>query len=346
MKAVVYHGPGRKAWETVPDPVLEDDTDVIVRVTTTTICGTDLHILQGHVPETPAGTILGHEAVGVIEEVGGAVRNFRRGDRVIIPAITACGQCESCKRNMYSHCARGGWVLGHTIHGVHAQLARVPFADTGLYKVPEGLGDEEALFLTDVLPTAYECGVLPGQIRPGDVVVVVGLGPVGLATIMLSKLFSPGAVIAVGRRNRRRLERAREVGADVTVQGVHEDPVAVVRGYSGGRGADVVIESVGTPEAFELCTEMVAPGGRIASLGVYGQPVTLHMEKLWNRNVTITTRLVNTDSIGQLLALLAAGRIDPTPLVTHTFPMDDFMKAYEVFEKAVPNDAIKVVVKQ
>lgn len=345
MKAVVYHGPGKKSWETVPDPRVEQDTDVVVRITTTTICGTDLHILKGDVPDTPAGTILGHEAVGVVEEVGPGVRNLRKGDRVIIPAITACGTCDYCKRGMYSHCVKGGWILGHTINGLQAQYARVPFADTSLYKVPDGLRDEDVLFLTDILPTAYECGVLNGKVKPGDTVVVVGAGPVGLAAVMLSRLYSPALVIAVDL-DARRLERARRLGADVTVQNDREDPVDVVRRHTKGRGADVVIEAVGIPATFELCTELVAPGGRIANVGVHGKPVTLHLEKLWAHNITITTRLVDTETIGQLLELIAARRIDPTPLATHTFHMDDFMQAYEVFGNAAAHDAVKVVVKQ
>lgn len=345
MKAVVYHGPGKKSWETVPDPRVEQDTDVVVRITTTTICGTDLHILKGDVPDTPAGTILGHEAVGVVEEVGPGVRNLRKGDRVIIPAITACGTCDYCKRGMYSHCVKGGWILGHTINGLQAQYARVPFADTSLYKVPDGLRDEDVLFLTDILPTAYECGVLNGNVKPGDTVVVVGAGPVGLAAVMLSRLYSPALVIAVDL-DARRLERARRLGADVTVQNDREDPVDVVRRHTKGRGADVVIEAVGIPATFELCTELVAPGGRIANVGVHGKPVTLHLEKLWAHNITITTRLVDTETIGQLLELIAARRIDPTPLATHTFHMDDFMQAYEVFGNAAAHDAVKVVVKQ
>ncbi|PZN07642.1 MAG: alcohol dehydrogenase [Bacillota bacterium] len=343
--SLVYHGPGKKSWETVPDPRVEQDTDVVVRITTTTICGTDLHILKGDVPDTPAGTILGHEAVGVVEEVGPGVRNLRKGDRVIIPAITACGTCDYCKRGMYSHCVKGGWILGHTINGLQAQYARVPFADTSLYKVPDGLRDEDVLFLTDILPTAYECGVLNGNVKPGDTVVVVGAGPVGLAAVMLSRLYSPALVIAVDL-DARRLERARRLGADVTVQNDREDPVDVVRRHTKGRGADVVIEAVGIPATFELCTELVAPGGRIANVGVHGKPVTLHLEKLWAHNITITTRLVDTETIGQLLELIAARRIDPTPLATHTFHMDDFMQAYEVFGNAAAHDAVKVVVKQ
>lgn len=345
VKAVVFHGPGKRTWETVRDPGIERDTDAIVRVTTTTICGTDLHILKGDVPKTTAGTTLGHEAVGVVEEVGSGVRNVKKGDRVIVPAITACGQCDYCKRGMYSHCVSGGWILGHTINGVQAQYARVPFADTSVYKVPESLKDEDVLFLTDILPTAYECGVLNGQVRPGDTVVVVGVGPVGLAAVMLSRLYSPAAVVAVDL-DARRLERARRLGADLTVQNDREDPVEIVFSHTGGRGADVVIEAVGVPATFELCTELVAPGGRVANIGVHGKPVSLHLERLWAHNVTITTRLVDTETIGQLLKLVASKRINPTSLVSHTFQMEDFIKAYDVFEKATVNDAVKVVVRQ
>jgi alcohol dehydrogenase len=345
VKAVVYHGPGKKAWENVPDPKILKDTDVIAKITTTTICGTDLHILKGDVPETKPGTILGHEAVGVIEEVGKGVRNLRKGDRVIIPAITACGQCEACKTQMYSHCADGGWILGHTIDGVQAQFARLPYADTSLHKVPDDVKDEDVLFLTDILPTAFECGVLNGRVQPGDTVAVIGAGPVGLSAIMLSQLFSPAQVIAIDFDSRR-LERARKLGATVLIKNDTENALELVRKHTGGRGADAVIEAVGIPATFELATELVAPGGRVANIGVHGKPVALHLEKLWAHNISITTRLVDSSTIQQLLKLIAFKKIDPAPLASHTFPMEEFMKAYDVFAQAATNDAVKMIIKQ
>lgn len=345
VKAIVYHGPGKKAWENVPDPKIQKDTDVIARITTTTICGTDLHILKGDVPACKPGTILGHEAVGVVEEVGQGVRNLKKGDRVIIPAITACGQCEYCKKQMYSHCVDGGWILGHTIDGVQAELARVPFADTSLYKVPEGVKDEDVLFLTDILPTAYECGVLNGRVQPGDTVAVIGVGPVGLSAVMLSQLFSPAQVIAIDF-DERRLERARRLGANILIKNDTVDALEMVRKHTGGKGADVVIEAVGIPATFELATELVAPGGRVANVGVHGKPATLHLERLWAHNISITTRLVDSSTIDQLLKLIAFKKIDPTPLASHTFPMEEFMKAYDVFAEASKHDAVKMIIKQ
>jgi alcohol dehydrogenase len=344
VKAIVYHGPGNKAWETVPDPQIMDETDVIAKITTTTICGTDLHILKGDVPETRPGTILGHEAVGVVEEVGSAVRSLRKGDRVIIPAITACGRCAYCKQRMYSHCVNGGWILGHLINGVQAQYARLPFADTSLYKVPENLKDEDVLFLTDILPTAYECGVLNGQIRPGDTVAIIGVGPVGLAAVMLAQLYCPAQVIAIDL-DAKRLERARKLGADLVIKNDAEDAVEIVRKHTGGKGADVAIEAVGVPDTFELATEIIAPGGRIANVGVHGKPVTLHLEKIWAHNLSMTTRLVDTETLDQLLNLIAFKKLDPSPLASHTFPMEAFMEAYDVFSHASDHDAVKMVIK-
>ena len=294
MKALVYHGPGKRAWESVPDPIILDPTDAIVRIDSSTICGTDLHILKGDVPEVKPGTILGHEAVGTVVEVGAAVTTVMPGDRVLVSCISSCGRCRFCKEGHYGLCTGGGgWIFGHLIDGLQAELARVPFADTSVYKVPDALSDEQVLFLADILPTAYEVGVLNGRVEPGDTVAVVGAGPIGLATIMTAKLHTPGQIIAIDLADSR-LEKAIEFGADVTINNGREDAVAKVMELTDGLGADVAIECVGVPETFELCTELIRPGGRVANVGVHGKCATLHLEKLWIRDVMITTGLVDT----------------------------------------------------
>jgi alcohol dehydrogenase len=339
----VYHGPGQRSWDVVPDPAIQDPTDAIVRIDSATICGTDLHILKGDVPEVQPGTILGHEAVGTIVEVGSAVTTVAPGDHVLVSCITSCGRCQFCKEGHYGLCTGGGgWIFGHTIDGLQAELARVPFADTSVYKVPEGLSDEDVLFLADILPTAYEVGVLNGGVRPGDTVAIVGAGPVGLAAVLTAKLYTPGRIIAIDLSDAR-LAKAREIGADVTINNGVENAVERVMELTGGLGADVAIEAVGVPQTFELCTELARPGGRIANVGVHGCSVELHLEKLWIRGVTITTGLVDAFSTPQLLTLVASGRLDATPLATHRFPLGETMSAYDTFTDAAETHALKVV---
>lgn len=345
VNAVVFHGPGQKSWEQVGDPKLEQGEDAIVRITSATICGTDLHILKGDVPEVRPGTVLGHEAVGLVEETGRSVTNLKKGDRVLLPAITADGRCDFCRIGMYSHCRNGGWLFGHLIDGLQAQYARAPYADTSLYKVPEELSDEQVLFLADILPTSYECGVLNGQVKPGDTVAIVGAGPIGLAAVLLSRLYSPSQIIAIDLEAAR-LERVRQFGADATIQSGAEDVKARVMELTGGAGVDVAMEAVGIPETFELCAELVKPGGRVANIGVHGKPVTLHLERLWAHNITITTRLVDTVTVPQLLNLIQARRFDPTVFATHTFRLDEAIAAYDVFSRAGETGALKVVLKQ
>jgi alcohol dehydrogenase len=343
MNALVYHGPGKRAWETVPDPEILEPTDAIVHVDVATICGTDLHILKGDVPETKPGTILGHEAVGTVVETGSAVTTLAPGDQVLVSCITACGRCGFCKEGHYGLCSGGGgWILGHTIDGVQAELARIPFADTSLYKVPKGLTPEDVIFLADILPTAYEVGVLNGRIQPGDTVAVVGAGPIGLATIMTAKLFTPGKVIAIDLADAR-LEKATEFGADVTIDNGSEDAVERVFELTGGLGVDVAVEAVGVPQTFELCTAIVRPGGRVANVGVHGHPAKLHLEKLWIRDVTITTGLVDTLTTPQLMKLIEARRLDPAPFATHRFSLSQAEEAYDVFAAAAETHALKVV---
>ena len=343
MKALVYHGPGQRSWDTVPDPKLMEPTDAIVRIDTATICGTDLHILKGDVPEVTPGTILGHEAVGTIVEIGSAVTTVAPGDRVLVSCITSCGRCQFCKDGHYGLCTGGGgWIFGHTIDGLQAELARVPFADTSLYKVPQGLSDEDVLFLADILPTAYEVGVLNGGVKPGDFVAVVGAGPIGLATIMTAKLFTPGHIVAIDLSDAR-LEKALEFGADSTINNGREDATALVMKLTDGLGADVAIEAVGVPETFELCTALVRPGGRVANVGVHGHSATLHLETLWIRDITITTGLVDAKTTPQLLKLIQERKLDPSAFATHRFAFEDTEAAYDTFAAAAETHALKVV---
>jgi alcohol dehydrogenase len=343
MKALVYEGPGSKSWKDVPDPVVIDDGDAVVRVDATTICGTDLHILKGDVPETTAGRILGHEAVGTVVEIGSGVKTVAVGDRVLVSCISACGRCRFCREGRYGQClGGGGWILGHLIDGTQAELVRVPFADTSTYRLPDGASDEEVLMLADILPTSYEVGVLNGRVQPGDTVAIVGAGPIGLSAIMGAGLFSPGHIVAIDLADAR-LEAAKRFGADLTVNNGREDPVAAVRALTDGLGADVAIEAVGVPQTFELCTELVRPGGHVANIGVHGVPATLHLETLWARNVTVTTGLVDTYSTPTLLRLVASHQVDADRFISHHFPLGQMIEAYDVFARAADTGALKVV---
>jgi alcohol dehydrogenase len=346
VKALVFNGPGSKSWTDVPDAQLVDPTDVVVRVDTTTICGTDLHILKGDVPAVAAGRVLGHEAVGTITEIGSAVTDLKVGDRVLVPAITTCGKCGPCRSAMPSHCATVGgigWIFGHLIDGTQAELVRVPYAETSVHVLPETVTNEEAIFLADVLPTGFEMGVRNAAVQPGDSVVVVGAGPIGLAAIKTAGLYGAATVIAVDI-SESRLKRSISFGADMTINSEREDVRARVLEMTNGLGANVAIEAVGIPETFDVCTELVRPGGRIANVGVHGKPVTFHLEDLWIKNITLTTGLVNGTTVGTLLELLAHGKIDAGAFGTHSFQLDQMVDAYEVFANADTHDALKVVI--
>jgi alcohol dehydrogenase len=341
MHAIVYYGPGDKRWEEVPDPKLIDDTDAIVRVDAATICGTDLHILKGDVPEVTPGRILGHEAVGTVLETGPGVRSVREGDRVLLSCISACGTCRFCRAGQFGQClGGGGWIFGHLIDGVQAEYARVPFADNSTYKLPEGLTDEQVVYLADILPTGYEVGVLNGRIQPGDTVAIVGAGPIGLAAVLGAKLYSPAAIVAIDPAAARR-QWATTFGATAAVP--PDQAREVIERLTDGLGADVAVEAVGLPETFEQCTALVRPGGRVANVGVHGKPATLHLESLWIRNLTITTGLVDTFSTPTLLRAVASGQIDPTRFTTHRFPLDRAMEAYDTFARAGETNALKVL---
>jgi alcohol dehydrogenase len=344
MRALVYDGPGRREWKTVPDPRIIDETDAIIGVDTTTICGTDLHILKGDVPEVTPGRILGHEAVGTVEAVGSAVTTIRPGDRVLVSCISACGRCRYCREGSYGQCrGGGGWILGHLIDGTQAQFVRVPFADTSTYVLPPTVSDERAIMLSDILPTSYEVGVLNGTVRPADFVAIVGAGPIGLAAAMTARLFSPRNILAIDIADSR-LDMAKRMGADETLNPRTDDVVARVAAMTDGLGADVVIEAVGTPQTFELCTELVRPGGHVANVGVHGKPATLHLESLRIKNVTITTGLVDAYTTPTLLSMVASGSLDPTPFATHHFALDDIESAYDVFGNAAETNALKVII--
>jgi alcohol dehydrogenase len=342
MKALVYHGPGQKTWETVPDPGLLAPTDAIVQVDAVTICVTDLHILKGDVPTCEPGRVLGHEAVGTVVEAGAGVGGFAPGDRVLISCISSCGRCEYCRRGSYGQCLQGGgWVLGHRIDGVQAEFARIPFADNSLHRLPDTIPDDSAVLLADILPTSYEVGVLNGQVKPGDTVVIVGAGPVGLAAALTARFYTPSRIVVIEPAASRR-DLAKRMGADVTLS-PDDNPEAFVMDVTGGLGANVVMEAVGVPAAFESCARMVRPGGRLANIGVHGAPVILHLEDLWIRNVTITTGLVDTFSTPTLLTMLAGHQIDAAPLVTHRFTLGQMLEAYDVFGRAAETGAMKVL---
>jgi alcohol dehydrogenase len=343
MKAAVYHGPGKITWDDVERPALAADTDAIVRVDATTICGTDLHILKGDLPSVVDGRIIGHEAVGTVEEVGTAVKNVKIGDRVLVSCVTACGACRYCREGHAGQClGGGGWILGNEIDGTQAEFVRVPFADNSTYPIPAGVSDESVLMLSDILPTAYEVGVLNAHVRPGDIVAVVGAGPIGLSAILGAKLFSPSVVISIDK-SAVRLEAAKLFGADLVFNNTDQDPIEFVRGLSDGLGADVAIEAVGVPATFELAVDLVRPGGHVANIGVHGAPATLALERIWDRNLTITTGLVDAYSTSTLLRLVASGDIDPSRFITHTFALEDCMAAYDTFGRAAETGALKVV---
>jgi alcohol dehydrogenase len=344
MKALVYHGPGKYAWEDTPRPTIQHPGDAIVRITTSTICGTDLHILKGDLPAVTDGRILGHEGIGVIEKVGAGVTDFHVGDRVIISCVTACLKCDSCKKQMYSHCRHGGWILGYTIDGTQAEYARIPYADGSLYNFPAE-GDEEAMVMvSDILPTGFECGVLNGRVKPGDTVAIVGAGPFGIAVLLTAQFYSPAEIFMIDLDDNR-LAVAKKLGATTLINSKDGHAAHKVMELVGGAGVDVAIEAVGLPATFDICQAIVGAGGRIANVGVHGKPVELHMEKLWDRNISLTTRLVDTATIPMLLKVVESGKLQPSKLVTHRFAMSDIMKAYDTFGNAAREGALKVVLK-
>jgi len=343
MKALVYHGPAKKTFEDHPLPKISAPTDAIVKVIKTTICGTDLHILKGDVPTCKPGRVLGHEGVGVVDSVGAGVTVFRPGDHVLISCISSCGRCEYCRKGMYSHCTTGGWILGNEIDGTQAEYVRIPHADTSLYRVPEGAEEDALVMLSDILPTGFECGVLNGKVQPGDTVAIVGSGPIGLAALLTAQFYSPAEVIMIDLDDNR-LEVAKRFGATGAVNSKDGKAAEKVMKMTGGRGVDAAIEAVGVPATFELCEDIVAPGGTIANVGVHGVKADLHLERLWSHNIAITTRLVDTVTTPMLLKTVQSGKIDPKRLITHRFKFDKILDAYDTFGRAASTHALKVLI--
>ena len=342
MKALVYKGPGEKTWESVPIPKISKPTDAIIKIVKTTICGTDLHILKGDVPAVTSGRILGHEGVGIVEEVGNAVSNFKKGDHVLISCITSCGKCEYCKKQMYSHCEDGGWILGHLIDGTQAEYVLIPHADNSLYPIPAGADEEALVMLSDILPTGFEIGVLYGAVKPGDVVAIVGAGPVGMAALLTAQFFSPGKLIMIDV-DESRLDLAKKFGATHVINSAKVNAVEAILAQTKD-GVDVVIEAVGLPQTFDVCQNIVRPGGHIANVGVHGKSVDFQIQKLWIQNITLTTGLVNTNTTPMLLKTVESKKLKPENLITHRFTFDQFVHAYDVFGNAAKEKALKVII--
>ncbi|HSH48278.1 MAG TPA: zinc-dependent alcohol dehydrogenase family protein [Halomonas sp.] len=339
MKALVFHGPGKRSWEDKPRPSVDKPTDAVVRITHTTICGTDLHILKGDVPAVEDGRTLGHEGVGVVEEIGDGVANINVGDEVLISCVTSCGRCDYCKRGIYAHCRDGGWILGHLIDGTQAEYVRIPHADNSLFPLPDGMNREAAVMLSDILPTGHEIGALNGEVTLGDTVAIVGAGPIGLAALMTSRFYSPARIIMIDP-DENRLAMASQLGATDTIAG---DPVDAINKLTGGEGVDVAMEAVGIPETFDVCQRIVRPGGHIANIGVHGKSVDLQLQDLWIKNITLRTGLVNTNTIPVLMRVVESGGVEPEGLVTHRFKLDEIEKAYDIFTDAAKEKAIKMI---
>ncbi len=345
MQALVYLGPGKRALQNKPRPTIQAPSDAIVRMVATTICGTDLHILKGDVPTVAPGRILGHEGVGVLDEIGSSVSNFKVGDHVLISCITSCGKCTNCKKGMYSHCENGGgWILGNEIDGTQAEYVRIPHADNSLYPIPAGADEEALVMLSDIFPTGFECGVLNGRVKPGDTVAIVGAGPIGLAALLTAQFYSPAQLILIDR-DTNRLELATKWGATSVISQTDSRAVEAVMSLTNNRGVDVAIEAVGLPESFDTCQRIVAAGGHIANVGVHGKPVQLNLDKLWSHNITLTAALVDTVTTPMLLKTVMSQKLQPDQLVTHHFTLADVMAAYDTFADATRQRALKVIIR-
>ncbi|MDO5685886.1 MAG: zinc-dependent alcohol dehydrogenase family protein [Neisseria sp.] len=354
MKAMTYYGASDIRFEERPMPTIIDPTDAVIRVTKTTICGTDLGIWKGKNPEIEAtakektgqwnGRILGHEGVGVVEEVGSAVKNFKKGDKVIISCVSRCGTCENCQKQLYAHCQNdGGWIMGYMIDGTHAEYVRTPFADTSLYKLPENLDTDVAVLLSDILPTGHEIGVQYGDVKLGDTIAIVGSGPIGMSCLLTAQFYSPANIIMIDLDDNR-LAMAKELGATHIINSGKEDAVAKVMELTNGRGVDCAMEAVGVSATFDICQRIVKEGGNVANVGVHGHSVNFEIERLWIKNITLTTGLVNANTTGTLMKSCECGKLPMARLVTHRFKFSEMEKAYDVFKNAAQEKAMKVII--
>ena len=343
MKALVYYGDHNIALEERPKPTIIKPTDVIIKVLKTTICGTDLGIYKGKNPEIESGRILGHEGVGIIEEIGGGVSQFKKGDKVLISCITSCGSCEYCKKQMYAHCKDGGWILGYMIDGVQAEYVRIPHADNSLHSIPENIDDEIAVLLSDILPTGHEIGVLYGNVKPGDEIAIVGAGPVGMSALLTAQFYSPSKIIMIDLDDNR-LQLAKELGATHTINSGTTNVAKATTEIVGTEGVDAAIEAVGLPATWNICQKIVKPGAHIANIGVHGKKVDFNIEKLWIKNLTITTGLVNTNTTPMLLKAAATNHLDLKKMITHHFPLSELEHAYQVFLNGAKEKAMKIII--
>ncbi|MDZ4751834.1 MAG: zinc-dependent alcohol dehydrogenase family protein [Flavobacteriales bacterium] len=342
MKGLVYLGSGKIELKDIPTPKILKPTDAIVKVTKTTICGTDIGIIHGKTPTCLPGTTLGHEGVGVVEEVGSAIVNFKKGDHVIISCITSDGSCEYCKKQMYSHCEDGGWILGHTINGTQAEYVNIPHADNSLYHIPAGADEEALVMLSDILPTGHEIGVLNGTVKLGDTIAIVGAGPVGMSALLTAQFYSPAKIYMIDL-DENRLELAKKFGATDTINTSKDDAVKRIMEETKD-GVDVAIEAVGIPATFDICQNILRPGGHLANIGVHGSIVNLQIQKLWIRNITLTMGLVNTNTTPMLLKTITSGKLEPAKLITHRFKLEEILRAYEVFGNPVKEQSMKVII--
>lgn len=333
MKALVHDGNGNIALQDRPDPRIQSPADAIVRVTLSTICTSDLHIMRGAVPRALPDTVLGHEFVGVVEEAGPGVARFKPGDRVAVNCETFCGECFFCERGWVNNCEQGGWELGCRIDGCQAELVRVPLADNALTAIPDSVSDEDALFLGDILATGW-WGARIAEIEEGSSVTVIGAGPVGLATMMCARLARPGRIIAI-ECDLHRAELAEQLGlADDVIDGnlPLDDIERAVRAMTEGRGADAVVEAAGAASTFEMAWRIARPNAVVVISAMYEQDQVLPLPRMYGKNLVFKTGGVDASGLDEVMALIEEGKLDTGCLISKRYPLNDILEAYRAFE--------------